>query len=217
MKRQVVILTKAPVPGAVKTRLIPRLGGARATALHEWMVKATVDRALSLNVVVRVALHGALDSAFAAQLRAQGAVVEPQAGGDLGARMAAALRPEWDTALLGTDCPLFDAEALRASFDAPQGISVGPAADGGYWALRVRAAAGRPIGELSRALFDDMPWSTAQVFAETQRRCAQSKLDLNLLPVDYDVDEPSDLDRLVQDPRLDPPRRAQLLALLVAT
>lgn len=214
MKRQIVILTKAPLPGVAKTRLIARVGADRAAAVHGWMSRVTVERALSMDVAVRVALAGPLDSAFAAQLRAQGAIVEAQAAGDLGARMSAALRPGCDTALLGTDCPLFDTEALRASFDAPQSISVGPAADGGYWTLRVRAAPDRPLPALCRTLFDDMPWSTAAVFRETQRRCAQAALDLQLLPTDYDVDEPADLDRLVQDPRLDPPRRAQLLALL---
>lgn len=216
MMRQIVILTKPPVSGSVKTRLIPRLGAGRAAAVHAWMAKTTVDRALSLGLPVTVALDGAVDSPFAAQLRAAGVRVTRQAAGDLGARMAAALGPGADTALLGTDCPLFDREALQAGFDAQQDISVGPALDGGYWALRVRAAASGPLETLRRALFDDMPWSTAAVLGETQRRCAQAALDLHTLPVDYDVDEPSDLDRLVHDPRLDPPRRAQLLALLVA-
>jgi glycosyltransferase A (GT-A) superfamily protein (DUF2064 family) len=67
---------------------------------------------------------------------------------------------------------------------------------------------------MQRVLFASMPWSTPVVLDETQRRCAQAGLDLHHLPVDFDVDEPADLDRLVQDPRLDPPRRVQLLRLL---
>jgi rSAM/selenodomain-associated transferase 1 len=214
MDRQIVILTKAPVPGVAKTRLIPRLGPDRAAAVHAWMAGLTVDRALTVGCAVRVALAGPLDSAFANRLRERGAVIEAQADGDLGARMAATLAPGRDTALLGTDCPLFDIDALHASFAAPEPVSIGPSDDGGYWTLRVRATGPDRLHAMRRVLFASMPWSTPVVLGETQRRCAQAGLDLHLLPVDFDVDEPVDLDRLVHDPRLDPPRRAQLLGLL---
>jgi glycosyltransferase A (GT-A) superfamily protein (DUF2064 family) len=53
-------------------------------------------------------------------------------------------------------------------------------------------------------VFDDMIWSTPQVFADTVRRAERLGLSVALLPRWYDIDTPADLirlrDTLTQDP-----------------
>lgn len=214
MHRRIVILAKEPRPGRVKTRLIPALGPERAAALHGWMFRETLTRALRSGVAVAVSVPELLDSPWTLALRAQSVALEAQPEGDLGARMAAALRPNTDTLLLGADCPLLDPSVLAEAFDVPEPIAVGPSVDGGYWCIRVRAPSATALSALVQALFTEMAWSTPSVLAETRARCAAAGLALRELDTDYDIDEPADLQQLQHDPRLDAQGSARLRALL---
>ena len=65
---------------------------------------------------------------------------------------------------------------------------LGPSDDGGYYLIGVR--------RLYPELFDDMPWSTPQVYDETLKRTAESGLRVASLPAWYDVDTPAEFERL---------------------
>ncbi len=67
---------------------------------------------------------------------------------------------------------------------------LGPSEDGGYYLIGLR--------KLYRDLFDDMAWSTPQVFDETLRRANRLGLNVETLPPWYDIDTPDDLIRLRQ-------------------
>ncbi len=67
---------------------------------------------------------------------------------------------------------------------------LGPAEDGGYYLIALRA------GAVSPRLFQDVPWSTDQVLPTTLERCRELGLRLELLPVASDVDTVDDLRRL---------------------
>ena len=204
---RVVVFTRPPLPGQVKTRLIPALGPAGAARLHEAMAEDTLAAARGLNPVV--ALAGPLDHPWVDSLRARNIPVIPQVEGDLGARMAAALG-EGPAMALGTDAPTLSPARLRAVAKRPGPLTLGPAFDGGYWLL----AWARPLPSLLR----DMPWSTAQVCAETELRARALGIRPRRLPFWYDVDTPTDLDLLRQHLRTLPPSvapatRAALTAL----
>ena len=62
---------------------------------------------------------------------------------------------------------------------------LGPAVDGGYYLI----GAPRPVPEL----FEAMPWSSAQVLAETLTRVSSLGHPLHLLPFWYDVDTAEEL------------------------
>src|ERR1700730_19365975 len=135
-----MIFAKAPVPGAVKTRLIPVLGPAGAARLAlrmlEHALQIAADSGLGL-VQLRCAPdtgHPALQPAAA---RA-GATCRPQESGDLGERMrsalAAALQLSPRALLLGTDCPALDAGVLHqadAALAAGADSVFVPTVDGG--------------------------------------------------------------------------------------
>ena len=69
--------------------------------------------------------------------------------------------------LIGSDCPEFDPGYLEAAFAAlaQQDAVLGPAVDGGYLLIGLRAA--------PALLFEDIAWGTPQVLAVTRDRLRQ--------------------------------------------
>ena len=195
----VVVITRTPRPGAVKTRLIPALGAKGAARLHEAMAIEAVSRAARSGLPVLVHLDGALDHPFAHALRALGAEVAAQGTGSFGARLIAAMSGPGRRLALGTDCVTFDPAWLRQAAESEAPVALGPAEDGGYWCI----AADEPFP----ALFDGIPWSTPEVAARTLDAAARAGLRVETLPICYDIDTPADLDRLRRDPSCPPSLR----------
>jgi glycosyltransferase A (GT-A) superfamily protein (DUF2064 family) len=72
-------------------------------------------------------------------------------------------------------------------------IAIGPAEDGGYYLIALRS------GAVHRRLFEAIDWSTDRVLQQTLERCRELGVlpeDIELLPLDSDVDTPADLRRL---------------------
>ena len=195
MTSRIVILTKEPRPGSVKTRLIPSVGAHAAARLHESMVWETIRRATRSGLPTRVALDGALDSHFAEKIRDLGLPVDAQANGDLGDRLSHAMHGSERTIALGTDCVVFDPEWLLAAASS-KSVSIGPADDGGYWMIGVTPAP----PSILQTLFAEIPWSTSSVCEETVARLRQNHQEVHWLPTSYDVDTMADLVRLRNDP-----------------
>jgi len=210
MSARVVILTKAPVPGQVKTRLAEGIGSESAAYVHELMVFETIRRAQQTNLDVIVSLANDEHAVFAKHLSTLGVAVEPQARGDLGDRLAHAMRHPGLSIALGTDCVVFDPSWLTDAAESAADASVGPSDDGGYWMIALDGS--NP--KLSEAAFSDMPWSTPTLFAKTQDRLRSSGFSLNRVSGAYDVDDLSDLRRLATDQRCADSIRSAVKALL---
>ncbi len=200
----VLVFARAPVAGAVKTRLIPLLGAAGAAALQ----RRLITQALSVAHAAmpdRLELWCAPDTTHpflqtAAQER--GATLCAQQGGDLGERMAHAFTTTLRTAgyviCIGSDCPALTAQhlhhaaaALRDSHDA---VFV-PAEDGGYALIGLARDEPR--------LFDGITWGGAQVMAQTHARQRELGLRRHELETLWDVDRPDVYRRLLQSGWLD--------------
>jgi rSAM/selenodomain-associated transferase 1 len=190
----VVVFAKAPVPGLAKTRLVPALGEAGAAALAERMLRHALAQAVAADIgpVVLCATPDAPHPMLRDMAAACGAALLAQGPGDLGARMARALRRQlrrWPRALLvGTDAPALGARQLReaARALADHDAVFVPTHDGGYVLVGQRRP-GDP------RCFRGMTWSHPQVMADTRRRLADAGLSwLELAPV-VDIDEPADL------------------------
>ena len=191
---RLLVFARAPVPGAAKTRLIPTLGAEGAAALQARLIKHTLSTARRAGL--QTELHGtpAHDDflRFCAE-RYQVELIE-QSNGDLGARMHAALAQAFTTAerviLIGTDCPALTAthirRALTALEEAPHTFV--PTEDGGY------ALVG--ASELQPVIFENMPWSTDRVMAETRRRLSAASARWSELETLWDVDREADWRRL---------------------
>ena len=186
------VLTRAPVPGLAKTRLIPMFGAEGAARIHRALALQTLDLVRRSGLDARLHLDGALDSAFADEIRALGFPVVPQVEGDLGARLIAAMAGPGRRIALGTDCVRFDPRWLVEAATAEEPVVIGPAEDGGYWTIAVDA----PL----EAVFCGIPWSTSEVLERTLAVAHGLGFRVRELPGSYDIDEPVDLMRLMGDP-----------------
>jgi rSAM/selenodomain-associated transferase 1 len=216
--QRIVIMAKAPRPGLAKTRLAraPQIGADGAAQLARAFVLDTVATCGELSDVVTCVAYAPPDArAEFAALAPQCELVE-QAVGDLGARLSAAFEQAFragaaSVVALGTDTPHVGAERLRAAFErlADADVVLGPAADGGYWLIGLRAP--RP------ELFVGIAWSTPSVLASTLRHAERAQLRVTLLDELADIDEAPELFELARGaalaPRLCPATSAALQAL----
>lgn len=192
-----LIFAKAPVPGLVKTRLIPALGAIGAADLHRHLVRRTICVATEA-AIGPIELWCAPDTDhpfFAGCQRDFGITLQSQGEGDLGKRMQrameAALMRSPRAILIGSDIPALRAGYLRVADQAlhiGHDIVLGPAEDGGYVLIGLVLS--------NNELYRDIPWGGAMVLAETRRRIAALRWRCRELPVLWDVDRPEDLKRL---------------------
>lgn len=198
LPRRLVVFTRYPEPGKVKTRLIPVLGADGAADFHRRMAEHVLAQARRVpNVRVEVRYTGAEGAAMRAWLGGDLAFA-PQCEGDLGARMARSFDDAFGqgagrVVIIGTDTPEITPRILERAFGAlsRHDLVIGPATDGGYYLIGLGRRAWK---KAVPRLFENMAWSTEHVCAETISRAAAERLRVwTLAPLD-DVDRPEDLD-----------------------
>ncbi|MGZ4955178.1 MAG: TIGR04282 family arsenosugar biosynthesis glycosyltransferase [Methylobacter sp.] len=191
-----MIFCKAPVPGQVKTRLIPELTAEQAAELHIELSIKTLQRATESNLCpVQLWCSPTTEHDFFTSLQATYPItLEQQQGSDLGQRMHHAFRSALagysHTLLMGCDCPSLteqDLEQALVALTEENEVVIAPAEDGGY----VLIGLNRPHPEL----FDNLCWGTAQVLNQTRKRIERYKLRHYELNEQWDVDTPQDLKR----------------------
>lgn len=184
------------------TRLSPPLSLRQAAAVQEASLRDVVER--SRGTAARLSIRY-VDSPGAADYFAAafpGMHASPQADGDLGGRLAESFEVEFDLGtdrvlVIGSDSPTLPFERLDEAREAltHADVVLGPADDGGYYLVGMRAAAW-PRG---RRIFQDIPWSTSRVLAASVERASRAGLRLRLLESWYDIDGASDLSRAATD------------------
>ena len=195
MSATILVLAKAPVPGQVKTRLCPPATPGEAARIAAASLLDTLDTTRGRCTVV--ALVGSLaDAERRAEVRAALAHcrVVPQRGATFAARLVAAHADAGGNGpviQLGMDTPQLDEalldEAGRAlgSCDAV----LGPARDGGWWALGVH-------DPRHARVLAGVPMSTPDTGALTLRALHAAGLRVTLLPELSDVDTMEDAERV---------------------
>ncbi len=194
----ILVVAKAPEPGAVKTRLCPPLSPEEAAQLLRACLQDLWARLGRLPRVRRILCYHPPGSAdrFRVLLGRETDLLA-QSEGDLGLRLTAAFESVFSRGLgpvlaLGADSPDLPLEIIARALDALRAgqcdVALGPAADGGYTLIGLRRA--------EPALFEAIPWSTRGVFSITLERCWQAGLQALTLPEWYDVDDAASLARL---------------------
>ena len=189
-----IVFVRAPVPGQVKTRLAPALTPKRIAALYRAFVMDVLETAGRLGHPITVAycppeaqmqIRGWLGGAYR---------YRPQAGADLGQRMASALGEAFAAGhrwalLLGTDLPDLPAAHLeQASREVDRmGAVLGPAGDGGYGLIGFRADRFTP------QVFEKIAWGRATVLDQTLKAFRTAAVPVHQLAPWPDVDTPADL------------------------
>lgn len=184
----VCVFAKPPRPGAVKTRLAATLGPAAAAELAQAFLEDTCE---ALRGLPLAAVLATTEPWCAAPL---GSEVWLQGEGSLGERLERTLRRALGRSgcaiALGADSPGFPAHALVEAARRLEVVDVvfGPADDGGFWFVALRAC---PAG-----LFDGVPWSTAEALCAAERRAAACGLASARGRPWFDIDTARDLHRL---------------------
>jgi len=192
-RARLLLLSKAPEPGRVKTRLVPLLGEIAAADLYSKLL----DDCLSMcsdTALCPIELWCSPSAGHPFFLQCQQrypVTLRTQLPGNLGQRMSRAIRSALADAdyvvLIGADCPTLTADDLASAFDALHAgtdVVLGPAEDGGYYLIGMR--------EYHASLFSDIPWSTSGVLSATEERIRRHNLRLFNLPLRKDLDTPED-------------------------
>jgi rSAM/selenodomain-associated transferase 2/rSAM/selenodomain-associated transferase 1 len=201
----VIVFAKAPIAGAVKTRLIPLLGAEGAAALHARLVEHALATAQAAAIgPVELACAPDPDHPFFRYCGERyGAMLTRQGDGDLGARMLEACNRAFARGgrvlLIGADSPALTAahlhEARGALADGREAV-VAPAEDGGYVLIGVIRCDAR--------LFEGIAWGGSAVMAETRNRLDALGWNWHELATLWDVDRPADYERLMASGLLNP-------------
>jgi rSAM/selenodomain-associated transferase 1 len=199
LKSAILIFAKAPLAGLVKTRLIPFVGEQNAAKLHQAMVVQSVSvaaRCQSQNCDLQLWCTPDTSHELFKNLQRDVALsLHEQTGDHLGVRMHRAFQQalsEHDQAIIiGTDCPTISHEILEQAFHTlkTNDAVIAPAEDGGYVLIGLKKAA--------KELFTGIPWGTGNVFNLTVNRFRSIGFTWKELPVQWDVDRPQDLQRLI--------------------
>ncbi len=193
MKAAIALFARAPIPGRVKTRLIGSLSAEEVADLYRAFV---LDVWEMLSVLAREAkLFLYADREHQEWHALAGGSTRLQKGADLGERMlrcfeemqAAGHRP---LLILGSDSPALAPETIAPWVEllGRHPSLLGPAEDGGYYAIGCRAPHPR--------MFERVEWSGPHTLAQTAAALEHCGLPPGYLPLHYDVDAPLDLERL---------------------
>ncbi|WP_417529491.1 TIGR04282 family arsenosugar biosynthesis glycosyltransferase [Marinobacter lipolyticus] len=197
----VMQFSKWPEEGRVKTRLMPALGASGALAAHVRLSLEVLDNLIASGFPIQFWWDRALDQApeAAAPVLSKMDLAQIttgiQQGENLGQRMEAALAQvleNHDKALVvGSDCPSVDPDYVRqavAELDTSD-VVLGPSNDGGYVMIGAR--------RVVAGMLDGVNWGTGSVLDQTCTRMAGLGLSVSLLPPRWDVDEPEDWQRFL--------------------
>ncbi len=195
MRAHLIVLAKAPVAGRVKTRLTPALTPRLAAAVAEAALLDTLTAVSQVPAVRRtVVLDGAPDGWLPDSWHTRGGHVVPQCTGDLGDRLAGAFASAFGSAdlpvlLVGMDTPQVTSTDLDRALDellTPGTDAVlGPAEDGGWWALGLRRSL--------PGAFTGVPMSTDRTGAAQRHRLDELGLTTRALPAARDIDHVEDV------------------------
>ncbi|HEY0625427.1 MAG TPA: TIGR04282 family arsenosugar biosynthesis glycosyltransferase [Allosphingosinicella sp.] len=193
MQTRIVIFAKAPVPGQVKTRLIPALGEEGAANLAQRMLTDTY-RAASSVLIAETEICATPSPAapeWKGKLPPQAKRLSEQGDGDLGERLARAaervVSDDERVVFIGTDCPQLDERRLKQAcweLETHDAV-IHPTFDGGYALLG--------LNRFDPSLFSGIGWSGPDVARETIGRVRALGWSLHLGATLRDIDEPEDL------------------------
>jgi rSAM/selenodomain-associated transferase 1 len=195
-KLLLVVVAKAPVPGRVKTRLIPHFTPEEAVDLYRCFLQ---DRIMTMNTLKGVDLAVAYTPADARDMFApfsrNGISLFSQKGKDLGERLnnifLEKLAGGYDAvSIIDSDTPDLPKRTIQESFKRllsnQTDVVFGPCYDGGYYLVGMR----KPHPEL---FYDDIPWSTETVLSYTLEKAEKHGIKTDLLPRWRDLDTFEDL------------------------
>ena len=190
----IAVMAKASIAGRTKTRLVPPLTFEEAAQCNTAFLRDIADNIIAASAEVSIAGYIAYGPAHARPFYQENlprkiGLIEacyPTLGECLDYTVAQLLeRGHRAAVVLNSDSPTLPTSLLVETADVlarPGDRAVfGPALDGGYYLLGLKAQHHR--------LFENIAWSTEHVARQTLERAAELDLPVHILPTWYDVDD----------------------------
>ena len=198
------VMTKAPKAGQVKTRLTPPLTPDEAAELNKAFLvdtAAAISRAAETSPAYGVAVYTPQNAASAyIDVLPADFILIPQRGESFGERLHFATTDLFKSGfasvcLIDSDSPTVPSESFATAVKLlntnNDRLVLGPCDDGGYYLIG--------MNQPHQELFERIDWSTDRVLGQTLQRASEIGIEAKLLPVGYDVDDRTALQRLCEE------------------
>jgi hypothetical protein len=171
-KKALIIFTRNPELGKVKTRLAKTVGDESALEIYKFLLKHTVEITTNLNVDKYVYYTENIhrDDIWNPEIFRK----KLQNGTDLGEKMKNAFSEIFEIGyekaiIIGSDMFDLDKKDMETAFDALQTnqFVIGPATDGGYYLMGMK--------ELNSEVFQNKDWGTSSVLEATLKDLKDEK------------------------------------------
>ena len=194
----ILLFVKSPEHLPVKSRLAESIGKETARELYKNFVLDILETlsgaAAKIGCALRVCVHPPEALRHMRNWLGDNYRYLPQQGNTLGERMKNAFLASFAdgyerVVIIGSDAPDLTGESITEAFRFLEDSEavIGPAHDGGYYLIGFRSDAFLPV------VFEDIPWSTGEVFAATMKIFQQAQCDVSVLPPWRDIDILPDL------------------------
>jgi uncharacterized protein len=196
--RVLVIMAKAPRPGAVKTRLIPWLSLQAAAGFYGCLLDDTLALARSLVGVEVAIMCPDSDVDELADVAGDGVRVVAQRGEGLAAGLTSVFAQFGEGSgrriiAFNSDSPHLPRSAIEAAFETlvAHDVVIGPTSDGGYYLVGAKAS--------HPTLFMGDGMGTGSALERLLSRTRVLELSVGFADPFYDIDVTDDLIRLALD------------------
>lgn len=178
-----LIFTKNPVAGKVKTRLAKDLGNEKALEIYKFLLDHSAKFTASVNATKQVHYSDSVnkDDIWNNETYSK----KKQFGEDLGERMQHAFQNGFDERyekiiIIGSDMYDIDSSDIENAFKELENYEyvIGPAEDGGYYLFGMKS--------LNSDVFKNKEWGTSSVLKDTLKDLKNK--DVKLLETRNDVD-----------------------------
>jgi len=194
LKEALIIFTRNPLLGKVKTRLAATMGDDKALSIYQSLLEYTakITKELPCDLFVFYA-----DDIFLNDHWSDDVYLKMiQEGKDLGSRMNHAFnilfqRSYKKVVIIGTDCFELTSSIIQDAFTAlnEHEVVIGPSVDGGYYLLGMK--------QCHSFLFEEIAWSTDSVYRSTITKLVTNKISYQALTLLNDIDTEDDWNQYI--------------------
>lgn len=191
---RLIVMTKTPQAGKVKTRMQPKLTEEQSAQLQDALIKQVMGEWRKSPYSIDLWFSGNKN-----YFQKETCHKYAQVDGDLGVKMSAAIKQAFNNdnlegvIVVGTDCPFIDKACLSAVEECLRvnDVVIVPALDGGYVLIA--------MNDFYPELFQGIDWGTDKVFKQSCQRILTLGLSYQVLEAVPDIDLVEDLKYLRQD------------------
>jgi rSAM/selenodomain-associated transferase 1 len=204
MKKSIVIMTKVPQAGEVKTRLQPFLTAEQSAEISVCFLQDAEQKAKIATQNLIIAFLPVEKKNLLIDILQTKPILVEQKGRNFGERMFHAFefafsRDSDAVVMLGIDSPTFPAEFIERAFiflETKSDAVLGKTEDGGFYLIGLR--------KLDKKIFENVEWSSLKTFEQTKQNIENLNLSLCEIPLWYDVDTPEELIKLEKQLTVNP-------------